>query len=99
MGRKNMAQEPQDLPEQPTSAYLVIQQGPHGSRRMEIWKECTTIGRSRQCDIFLEDLAVHRKQASILYTASGYVLRDDHGSDDCFVNEQPMRERLLTDGD
>ena len=91
-----MAQEPQ---EQVTSAYLVIQYGPQGSRRMEIWKDCTTIGRSRDCDIFLEDLAVHRKQASILFTANGYVLRDDHGNGDCFVNEQPAQERLLTDGD
>ena len=66
---------------------------------MEIWKDCTTIGRSRECDIFLEDLAVHRKQASILFTASGYVLRDDNGSGDCFVNEQPVSERLLRDGD
>src|SRR5579872_621457 len=95
-----MAQEPQDFSEQPTSAYLVIQQqGSQGSRRMEIWKDCTTIGRSRDCDIFLEDLAVHRKQASILYTASGYVLRDDKGNGDCFVNEQPCQEHLLTDGD
>ncbi len=95
-----MAQEPQDYSEQPTSAYLVIQQGSQGgSRRMEIWKDCTTIGRSRECDIFLEDLAVHRKQASILFTASGYVLRDDNGSGDCFVNEQPVSERLLSDGD
>ncbi|GAC1565797.1 MAG: hypothetical protein NVS3B14_04750 [Ktedonobacteraceae bacterium] len=94
-----MAREPQELPEQITSAYLVIQQGPQGSRRMEIWKECTTIGRSRDCDIFLEDLAVHRKQASILFTGSGYVLRDDHGSGDSFVNEQPAHEHLLTEGD
>ena len=94
-----MAREPQDFSEQPTSAYLVISQGPHGSRRMEIWKDCTTIGRSRDCDIFLEDLTVHRKQASILYTANGYVLRDDHGNGDCFVNEQPRQEHLLTDGD
>jgi len=94
-----MAREPQDFSEQPTSAYLVISQGSQGSRRMELWKECTTIGRSRDCDIFLEDIAVHRKQASILFTASGYVLRDDYDNGDCFVNEQPVRERLLTDGD
>jgi pSer/pThr/pTyr-binding forkhead associated (FHA) protein len=66
---------------------------------MELWKDCTTIGRSRDCDIFLEDLAVHRKQASILFTASGYVLRDDFNHGDCFVNEQPVRERLLAEGD
>jgi len=80
-------------------AYLLIQQGPQAGKRVELWKDCTTIGRSRNCDIFLEDLAVHRKQASIWRTEDRYVLRDDHGSGDSFVNEQPVREQLLADGD
>lgn len=82
-----------------SSAYLLIQQGPQAGKRVELWKDCTTIGRSRDCDIFLEDIAVHRKQASILRTDAGYVLRDDHGSGDCFINEQPVKEQLLADGD
>ena len=81
------------------SAYLLIQQGRQAGKRVELWKDCTTIGRSRDCDIFLEDIAVHRKQASILRTDAGYVLRDDHGSGDSFVNEQPVKEQLLADGD
>lgn len=64
-----------------------------------MWKDCTTIGRSRDCDIFLEDLAVHRKQACILFTASGYVLRDDYNNGDCFINEQLVQEHLLVEGD
>jgi pSer/pThr/pTyr-binding forkhead associated (FHA) protein len=91
-----MAYEPQ---EQLTGAYLVIQQGAQLGKRVEVWKDCTTIGRSLDCDIFLEDLAVHRKQASILRTPSGYILRDDHGSGDSFVNGRPVREQLLNDGD
>jgi hypothetical protein len=46
-------------------AYLVIQQGPRAGKRIELCKDYTTIGRNRYCDIFLEDIAVHRKQASI----------------------------------
>jgi pSer/pThr/pTyr-binding forkhead associated (FHA) protein len=82
-----------------SAAYLLIQQGRQAGKRVELWKDCTTIGRSRDCDIFLEDIAVHRKQASILHTDAGYVLRDDHGSGDSFVNEQPVKEQLLADGD
>jgi len=82
-----------------TSAYLVIQKGPLLGKRVELWKECTTIGRSRNCDIFLEDITVHRKQASILRVSTGYVLRDDHGSGDSFVNGQPAREQPLNSGD
>lgn len=86
--------------EQVSAAYLVIKQGPQAGKRVELWKDCTTIGRTRNCDIFLEDLAVHRKQASIIFHPSvGYVLRDDHGSSDSLINGRPVREQLLKDGD
>jgi pSer/pThr/pTyr-binding forkhead associated (FHA) protein len=85
--------------EHTSGAYLVIQKGPLVGKRIELWKECTTIGRSRDCDIFLEDITVHRKQASILRTPSGYVLRDDHGSGDSFVNGHPIKEQFLNSGD
>ena len=89
------------LPEQMAQqgAYLVIQKGSLVGKRVELWKECTTIGRRRDSDIFLEDIAVHRKQASIIYTSMGYVLRDDHGSGDSFVNGHPVTEQLLNNGD
>ncbi len=89
----------QEQHEQASTIYLVIQQGPQAGKRIEIWKDCTTIGRSRDCDIFLEDITVHRKQASIVLDAAGYVLHDDHGSGDSFVNGRPVKEQLLSDGD
>ncbi|QBD81771.1 FHA domain-containing protein [Ktedonosporobacter rubrisoli] len=82
-----------------SGAYLVIQKGPQLGKRVELWKECTTIGRSRECDIFLEDIAVHRKQARILLTPAGYILRDDHGSGDSYVNGRPVQEQLLNSND
>jgi pSer/pThr/pTyr-binding forkhead associated (FHA) protein len=91
-----MSQEP---PEYATTAYLVIQQGPQAGKRVEIWKDRTSIGRSLDCDIFLEDLTVHRKQASIVRTAAGFVLYDDHGKGDSFVNGISVKEHLLKDGD
>ena len=85
--------------EQIAVAYLVIQQGVRAGKRIEICKDVTTIGRSRHCDIFLEDIAVHRKQASVVWNGSGYLLRDDNGSGDSFVNGQPVQEHLLNHGD
>jgi len=85
--------------EQVPAAYLVMQRGPKAGRRIELWKECTSIGRSLDSDIFLEDVTVHRVQASIVLTPTGYMLRDDHGSGDSFVNGLPVREQLLKDGD
>ncbi len=88
------------LPEQTQQgAYLVIQRGSLVGKRVELWKNCTSIGRRRDSDIFLEDIAVHRKQASIIYTSMGYVLRDDHGNGDSFVNGHPVTEQLLNSGD
>jgi pSer/pThr/pTyr-binding forkhead associated (FHA) protein len=85
--------------EQSPEAYLVIQKGALIGKRLELWKECTTIGRSRDSDIFLEDVTVHRKQASIIRTATGYTLRDDHGYGDCFVNGRPVAQHDLQSGD
>lgn len=91
-----MTNEPQDYT---STAHLVIQEGLRAGKRLEIWKDLTTIGRSRNCDIFLEDISVHRKQASIVKTHTGFVLRDDHGKGDSFVNGQSIKEHLLTHGD
>ena len=91
-----MGEEPQEYT---TAAYLIIQEGPRAGKRLEIWKDLTTIGRSRDCDIFLEDISVHRKQASIVRTVAGFVLRDDHGKGDSFVNGQSIKEQLLKHGD
>lgn len=87
------------LQEQSSGAYLVIQRGPLVGKRVELWKDCTTIGRSRDRDIFLEDITVHRKQASIIRTPHGFVLRDDNGSGDSLVNGKPVQEQLLNSGD
>jgi pSer/pThr/pTyr-binding forkhead associated (FHA) protein len=80
-------------------AYLIIQQGPRAGKRIELCKDYTTIGRSRHCDIFLEDIAVHRKQASIVWGNMGFVLRDDSGNGDSFVNGKPVQEQRLVHGD
>lgn len=87
--------------EQVSGAYLVIQQGPQtlAGKRVELWKDCTTIGRSRDSDIFLEDITVHRKQASILRMGASFILRDDHGSGDTLVNGRPVIEQQLNNGD
>jgi pSer/pThr/pTyr-binding forkhead associated (FHA) protein len=86
--------------EQTSGAYLVIQKGSLVGKRIELWKQCTTIGRSRDSDIFLEDIAVHRKQARIVFHANqGYSLYDDHGSGDSIVNGQAITECQLKSGD
>ncbi len=62
---------PEEMFDQQSTAYLVMKQGPQMGKRVEIWKDVTTIGRSRECDIFLEELTEHSKQASIMLNTQG----------------------------
>jgi pSer/pThr/pTyr-binding forkhead associated (FHA) protein len=63
-------------------------------------KERTTIGRHRESDIFLEDLAVSRTHTTINRDPSGqYVLRDENSANGTLVNGQRVSEQVLRDGD
>src|SRR5579883_2083491 len=68
-------------PVQPPGAGLGIirvEEGKEPGRIYEIRKESLSIGRSRESDIFLEDLAVSRLHASILNMGNGsYALKDE----------------------
>ena len=56
-------------------------------KRLEIWKDVTTIGRSRECDIFLEDLSVSRLHATLHLLSDGsYEIEDRHSATGTFVN-------------
>jgi len=85
--------------EQITGAYLVIQKETVG-KRIELWKEMTTIGRSRDCDIFLEDLAVSRLHATIKELPSGeFELSDNRSATGTHVNGQVVKKYVLHNGD
>jgi FHA domain len=70
-------------------------------RVYELRKDRTTIGRSRDSDIFLDDLAVSRLHLVILRDDQGrYVLHDENSANGVYVNGQRvMRDQLLEDGD
>src|SRR5258707_6558 len=83
-----------------SSAYLLIQQGPQAGKRLELWKDRTTIGRSRDCDIVLEDIAVHRNQATIgQLQDGGYEIEDHRSATGTFVNGMPITRYQLLEGD
>src|SRR5260221_654373 len=83
-----------------SGAYLVIEKGPLLGKRVEIWKDSTTIGRRRECDIFLEDLAVSRVHATLRELPDGeYELVDNQSATGTFVNGQPIQRYLLCEGD
>jgi hypothetical protein len=70
-----------------------IEEGKEPGRVYEIRKESLSIGRSRESDIFLEDLAVSRLHASIISLGnSSYALRDEGSANGTKVNGQPVNK-------
>lgn len=81
-------------------AYIIIREGKEPGRTFELRKERLSIGRSRESDIFLEDLAVSRLHASIYRDDQGsYILRDENSANGTSVNGQRVNEHRLNEGD
>lgn len=80
-----------------------VEEGKEPGRIYEIRKESLSIGRSRESDIFLEDLAVSRLHASILNMGNGnYALKDEGSANGTKVNGQLVNKYQtypLQDGD
>ena len=69
--------------------YVRVEEGKEPGRIYEIRKESLSIGRSRESDIFLEDLAVSRLHASIVNLGNGnYALKDEGSANGTKVNGQ-----------
>ncbi|HTD18071.1 MAG TPA: FHA domain-containing protein, partial [Ktedonobacteraceae bacterium] len=70
-----------------------IEEGKEPGRIYEVRKETLSIGRSRESDIFLEDLAVSRLHASIISLGNNnYALRDEGSANGTKVNGQPVNK-------
>jgi pSer/pThr/pTyr-binding forkhead associated (FHA) protein len=70
-----------------------IEEGKEPGRVYEVRKDSLSIGRSRESDIFLEDLAVSRLHASIVNLGNGnYALRDEGSANGTKVNGQTVNK-------
>ena len=79
---------------------IVVRQGKEPGRIYEVRKDRLTIGRSRESDIFLEDLAVSRLHTTVGRDESGrYLLRDENSANGTYVNGQRVAEHVLEEGD
>jgi len=70
-----------------------VKEGKEPGKAYEVRKESLSIGRSRESDIFLEDLAVSRLHASIVNLGDGnYALRDEGSANGTKVNNQTVNK-------
>ncbi|MFL5947846.1 MAG: FHA domain-containing protein, partial [Gaiellaceae bacterium] len=61
--------------------------------------ERTTIGRSPDCDIFLDDVTVSRKHAVLVQADDSYVIEDQGSLNGTFLNRRRIESAPLEHGD
>jgi hypothetical protein len=61
--------------------------------------ERTTIGRSPDCDIFLDDVTVSRQHAILRRNGDSFVIEDQGSLNGTFVNRRRIESQELADGD
>jgi pSer/pThr/pTyr-binding forkhead associated (FHA) protein len=78
---------------------LVVRSG--GGRAGETFhpEQETTIGRSPDCGIFLDDVTVSRKHAVLVERDGGFFIEDQGSLNGTFVNRKRVESAQLDDGD
>jgi hypothetical protein len=79
---------------------LVVRSG--GGRAGEHFvpqEKATTIGRSPDCDIFLDDVTVSRNHAILQRSNGNFVIEDQGSLNGTFVNRRRIERAELVDGD
>jgi FHA domain-containing protein len=59
----------------------------------------TLIGRSPECDVFLDDVTVSRRHAELLHEGEQFTIRDLGSLNGTFVNRKRVESAELHDGD
>ena len=88
------------LGERPKGPALVVRSG--GGRAGESFfpsAERTLIGRSPDCDVFLDDVTVSRKHAEILRDGERFTIKDLGSLNGTFVNRRRIESGELEDDD
>ena len=106
-GETTMTFAPEDADEAPAPVdsgiagpALVVRSG--GGRAGESFVpsgERTLIGRSPECDVFLDDVTVSRRHAELVLSGGVFVIRDLGSLNGTFVNRRRIESKELEDDD
>lgn len=80
-------------------ACLVVFQGHPLSKKYDLEKRSTIIGRSPSCDIQVDEESASRGHCQLINTGDSIVLRDLESTNGTYINDSPVEERALRDGD
>lgn len=81
------------------TALVVRAGGGRAGETFRIERERMTIGRSPDCDVFLDDVTVSRSHAVILRRADGWTIEDQGSLNGTYVNRRRVETARLEDGD
>jgi pSer/pThr/pTyr-binding forkhead associated (FHA) protein len=81
------------------SALLVVRRGPNAGSRFLLDADVTTVGRSPDSDIFLDDVTVSRRHAEFRRDAGEFVVVDVGSLNGTYVNREPVDTAVLSTGD
>ena len=83
----------------PDKAMVVVHRGANKGSRYLISEERTSIGRSPESEIFLDDVTVSRSHAVIERNGSVFALTDLGSLNGTYINNQSLKTAPLTCGD
>jgi pSer/pThr/pTyr-binding forkhead associated (FHA) protein len=81
------------------SAMVFIHRGAQKGSRFLLTADGVTIGRSPESSIFLDDVTVSRKHASIEKSGTGFTFKDSGSLNGSYVNNESVTEKFLLSGD
>lgn len=81
------------------SASMTVIRGPQVDTCYRLDDKILTVGRSPQCDIFLNDMTVSREHATIRPEAGEFVIKDSNSFNGIWINNQNVEEAVLEEGD
>jgi hypothetical protein len=80
-------------------AMILIARGSHKGSRFLVTADGATIGRSKDSAIFLDDVTVSRKHATIEKRNKDFVLKDGGSLNGTYINNASINEHTLSSGD
>jgi pSer/pThr/pTyr-binding forkhead associated (FHA) protein len=81
------------------TALLVVLRGPNTGARFLLDADEVSSGRHPDSDIFLDDVTVSRKHASVLQRDGAFVIEDQGSLNGTFVNRKRVDSAPLDEGD
>jgi diguanylate cyclase (GGDEF)-like protein len=83
----------------PGEACVIVIYGPELGKRVQLGTAPFEIGRSSKNDLFLDQESISRHHARITFDGTQYWVADNNSTNGTYVNDEPVREQRLRDGD